>query len=67
MIMVSSKPGQRLARAKAAQDAASEAFQAGETQGLHYSYLQARNELVKAAEALADELVADRHHEAEGD
>jgi hypothetical protein len=67
MIMISSKAGQRLAKAKAAQDAAAEAFQVGETQGLHYSYLQSRLELVKAAEAVADELVADGHHEAKGD
>lgn len=54
-------------KAKAAQDAAHQAFQIGETQGLHYDYLEARKAFIEAAEALGDELIAERFHEAEGD
>lgn len=62
MIMIDSKAGQRLAKAKAALDLV-EADEEVSTQLV----IAVRIEFGQAADAVADELVAARHHEAEGD
>ena len=67
MMTISTPAGRRLAKAKAAQDAAAEAFQIGETQGLHCAYLESRLTFIVAAEAVADELIAQGFHEMEGE
>jgi hypothetical protein len=62
MIMISSKAGQRLAKAKAALE---KWRHTGEAGGAHPSRL--KDEFGHASTALAEELIADRHHLAEGD
>lgn len=67
MITISSKAGQLAAQARHAERQAMERFQASEMQGDYYAWQNAKQEAQEAALALCDELIADRHHEAEGD
>ncbi|RUR38524.1 hypothetical protein [Vreelandella populi] len=64
MIMISSKAGQRLAKAKAARDSY---INKPEVEGEDAIAKAIAKELFEAAYALADELIADRHHLVEGD
>lgn len=65
MIMISSKAGQRLAKAKAHRDEQQLIHSCG---GDNWIELRdARHEFGRAAEALASEIMAYRHHEVEGD
>tara|TARA_R110000851_G_scaffold33896_3_gene90383 strand:+ start:2834 stop:3046 length:213 start_codon:yes stop_codon:yes gene_type:complete len=68
MIMIDSKAGQRLARAKSEYDAARLAYIHADTDEVFASQHRlddAKFELKAAAKALGDELVADGHHLAE--
>lgn len=70
MITISSKAGQRLAKAKAAMDIAHNAYiyaDAGSQMAAQHALDDASVEFDEAAKELADGLIADRHHEAEGD
>lgn len=70
MITISSKAGQRLARAKSEYDTARLAYIHANTDEAFVSQHRlddAKFELRAAAKALGDELIADGHHEAEGD
>lgn len=70
MITISSKAGQRLARAKSEYDTARLAYIHADTQeeiAAQHNLDDAKFEFRSAAKALADELIADRHHEAQGD
>ncbi|XUO88444.1 hypothetical protein RVM26_04910 [Halomonas sp. KM072] len=67
MITISSKAGQRLAKARHAERVAMERFQISEAQGDFYAWQDAKEETQKAALVLCDELIANGHHEAEGD
>ncbi|RUR26825.1 hypothetical protein ELY33_17100 [Vreelandella andesensis] len=65
MIMISSKAGQRLAKAKASRDDQQMIHSGG---GDNWRELRnARHQFAVAAEDLADELIADFHHCVEGD
>lgn len=66
MIMISSKAGQRLARAAKKMEALKNDIEAGEKPSATYLQI-VMDEWDAAAGAVADELMADRHHEAEGD
>jgi hypothetical protein len=66
MIMITSAAGVRLARAKAALDAAEQAMEVGD-QAAHRDYSLRHYDFCQAARAVADEMLADRHHEREGD
>ena len=78
MITITSKAGQRLAKAGRALWAAEEAVnkeleRIAESKGAEFDYAlkydldKARQEWQKASEQLTNELIASRHHEAEGD
>jgi hypothetical protein len=67
MITISSKTGQAAAKARHAERVAMERFQVSEMQGDFYAWQNAKEEAQEAALALCDELIADRHHEVEGD
>lgn len=70
MIMINSKAGQRLARAKSEYDAARLAYvhaDADEAFASQHRLDDAKFELKAAAKALGDELIANGHHTAEGD
>lgn len=65
MITVSTDMARRLARAKSRRDALQRRHSAGED--CWPELRDARHECRRAGEALADELIANRHHEVEGD
>lgn len=63
MIMVDSKAARRLAKARA--KILDIERRPDESHGSLYEMLDAHNEFHLAAAALADEIIADRHHEGE--
>ncbi|MDT8894202.1 hypothetical protein RSO41_06000 [Halomonas sp. I1] len=70
MIMVTSKAGQRLAKAKSRHDKLFEEYVNADSSHVHAALrtLQsAKREMDRAALALADELIEGNHHLAEGD
>ncbi|WP_144984985.1 hypothetical protein [Halomonas sp. C22] len=67
MITISSKAGQASAKARHAERVAMARFQFSEMQGDFYAWQNAKQKAQEAALALADELIANRHHTAEGD
>lgn len=70
MIYISSKAGQKLAKAKAEYDSAKEAYieaYPGTEFTAQHRLDDAKHKLDAAALAVADELIADRHHLVEGD
>lgn len=70
MIMIDTKAGQRLAKAKAEYDAANSAYihaDSNEVISSQHRLDDAKFELRQAAKALGDLLIADNHHLAEGD
>ncbi|QJQ93933.1 MULTISPECIES: hypothetical protein [Halomonadaceae] len=67
MIMISSKAGKRLARARASELAALNHWAKYPSQENWEVWQKTQIERASAGSELADELIADRHHQAEGD
>ncbi|ASK18875.1 hypothetical protein [Halomonas sp. N3-2A] len=67
MIMISSKTGQRLAKARASELAALNHWVKYPSQENWEVWQKTQIERAAAGSELGDELIADRHHEAEGD
>lgn len=67
MITISSKAGQRAAKARASEIAAYEHWRKFPTEDNHLVFEKCLIETRAAFTELGDELIANRHHEAEGD